>query len=125
MDVFCSEAQTAILKHAPQAVERVLPLPGVLDSHTVVLLHLLLREQLERPVALDASGLRRLCPVGALLLAATLRNRASSGAPVQIAGLSYALRRQLGQHPLLSFLAPRVDPSRAAADTLLPEFLPA
>lgn len=115
MDVFCSEAQTAILNHRPDAVERVLPLPGVLDSHTVVLLHLLLREQLSRPVALDASGVRRLCPVAALLLATTLRNRSERGAPVRIIGLGYALRRQLELHPLAAYLAHPVEPYAAGA----------
>jgi hypothetical protein len=105
MEVFCSEDQTAVLRHAPAATPRVLPLPSVLDSHVVVLLHLLLQEQPLRPVTLDGSGVRRLCPVAALLLASALRSRCERGAPVQIVRLAFGLRRKLEQHSLAAFVA--------------------
>jgi hypothetical protein len=105
MDVFCSDDQTAVLAYAPTAAPRVLPLPTVPDSQVVVLLHLLLQEQPRRPVELDATGLRRLCPIAALLLASALRARGDHGAPVQITHLGFELRRSLEQHPLRPFCA--------------------
>jgi anti-anti-sigma regulatory factor len=105
MHVFCTEDQSAVLARSPDAVPRVLPLPTYLDSQVVALLHLLLGEQLHRPVVLDASSLQRLCPVAALLLASTLRSRSEHGAPVQIVRISFAIRRQLEQHSLADYFA--------------------
>ncbi|MBA4156542.1 MAG: hypothetical protein H0X65_03595 [Gemmatimonadetes bacterium] len=104
MEVFCSESQTAVLNYNPRAAERVLPLPMVLDSHAVVLLHLLLQEQLSRPVSLDASGVQRMCPIAALLLTATFRARQGQGTTPRIVKLSYALRKQLHRHPLTEYI---------------------
>jgi hypothetical protein len=104
MDVFCSEAQRVVLDRSPDAAPRVLPLPGLVDSSVVVLLHLLLRDQWARPVVLDASALREICPVAALLLAATLDARCRHGAPVQVVRLGFEIRRRLDSHPLLRFV---------------------
>jgi len=104
MDVFCSSDQNSVLLRAPESAPRVLPLPCVVDSHAVVLVHLLLLEQRERPVVLDASGVERLHAVGALLLACTLRRRREIGAPAVIEALSFVVRRQIVNHPLAEFL---------------------
>jgi hypothetical protein len=115
MDVFCSDDQRAVLDRSPDAVPRVLPLPVVVDASVVVLLHLLLREQWTRPVLLDASGLREVCPGAALLLAATLDARARHGAPVHLVGLNAASRRiveqvALGRYATPASAARRVSP---------------
>jgi hypothetical protein len=109
MHVFCTEDQSAVLARSPDAVPRVLPIPTYLDSQVVTLLHLLLGEQLHRPVVLDASRLERLCPVAALLLASTLRSRCEYGAPVQIVRVGYAIRRQLELHSLAEYFAGSAD----------------
>jgi hypothetical protein len=115
MHVFCSQDPSAVSTSSPAALPRVLPLPATLDSPVVVLLHLLLQEQPQRPVTLDASSLRCVCPVAALLLAATLGSRSEQGAPVQIIRVSYEVRRRLEQHLLQRYLA--AAPASAALPT--------
>lgn len=83
-------------------VARVLPIPTVLGSAAVVLLNLLLAEQQRGPVVLDARDLRQLTPVGAMLLAASLRHRSGKDTPPRIINLSSRLRAQLRRHPLLT-----------------------
>lgn len=85
--------------------DRVLPMPAVLDSGAAVLLHLLLADAPERPVVLDASGLREIDAVGALLLAAALRTRSCEATVPRIINLAYDLRRELSRHPLLEFVS--------------------
>lgn len=104
MQVFCSEDQTAVLERAPGAAPRVLPLPTVVDSSVVVLLHLLLRDEPRRPVVLDATAVQRLHPVAALLLASALRHRGESGAPATLTGVPFPVRRQISNHPLHAFV---------------------
>jgi|GEM_PF-5536247 len=116
MDVFCSDDQRVVLDRSPDAAPRVLPLPTVVDSSVVVLLHLLLLEQWTRPVLLDASGLREICPAAALLLAATLDARARHGAPVQIGGLTPVNRRVIDRVELTHFASTTDRPVRLPAE---------
>jgi hypothetical protein len=101
--VFCSGDQAEILARHPESAPP-LPIPAVLDSYVVVLLHHRLHEKRSRPVVLDASGPKRVCPVGALLLAATMRSRTDRGAPPRIVRMSYPVRRPLDRHPLAEWL---------------------
>jgi anti-anti-sigma regulatory factor len=104
MEVIWLDEPSTEPARSAQVLERVLPLPSVLDSHAAVLIHLLLEQQRQRPVVLDASGVERLLPVGALLLASALRTRAEPAAPACIINLPYRLRRQIERHPLQRFL---------------------
>lgn len=80
----------------------VLPLPPVVDSPAVVLLHLLLGAG--RPVVLDAGAVREVEPEAAGLLEAVLRSAREAGVPVRVENAGAGVRRQLAGHPLLRWL---------------------
>lgn len=107
------QGRTALWEYVEHA--RVLPVPAVLDSSAAVLLHLLITE-LREPLVLDASTVREVLPVGALLLHSSIRARGDARPGVRIVNLAYRLRWQLHRHPLSAFL--EAEPGSADASAV-------
>jgi hypothetical protein len=103
MKVFRLQDREATPGAPDPSAARTLPLPALVHSQVVALLHLLIAVEPPRPVVLDACGVRSIQPVAALLLASVLGHRSQRGAPVRIANLPFALRRQLERHPLARY----------------------
>jgi hypothetical protein len=79
---------------------RVLPLPPVLDTPAVALLHLLAGRM--RPVVLDAAELREVRPDALRLLEALFPTFGADGSVARIVNLGRTVRGQLRGSPLLA-----------------------